>query len=133
MTNKFVSVMEAIGRDALKALNEIEEYLPKIEELAGLIFPAQVAALTPVINTTNLILKAVTLAEQKMAAGNMQTGTGLQKSADVLSAVEPTVLQVLSGAGLSVDSAYVQKIIDAVVADLNVRDSTPATPAPAAA
>jgi hypothetical protein len=125
MTNKFVSVMEAIGRDALRALNVVEKYLPKAEELAMLLFPAQMAVLTPVLSVTNLILKAVVLAEQKMAAGGQATGTGLQKSSDVLSTVEPTVLQVLSEAGISTtDTGYVQKIIDAVVADLNVRDST---------
>ena len=135
MPSKLLTVMEAIGRDALKALTWVEQYLPKVEELAGLIFPAQVALLTPVINTTNLILKAVTLAEQKMAAGSAQTGTGIQKSADVLSTIEPTVIQLLSQAGLSnVDRTYIQKIIDAVVADLNVREaSVPVAPAPATA
>lgn len=126
MTNKFVSVMEAIGRDALKALNWVEKYLPKAEELATLMFPQEMAALAPVVNVTGLILKAVVLTEQKMAAGGQATGSGLQKSADVLSTVEPTVLQVLTAAGLSTsDVGYVQKLVNAVVADLNVRDSAP--------
>jgi hypothetical protein len=43
----------------------------------------------------------------------------------VLSVVEPTVMQLLTEAKVSnVDTAYIQKIINAVVADLNVRDST---------
>jgi hypothetical protein len=134
VTNKFVSVMEAIGRDALKALSLIEEYLPGAATLAELFFPPEAAAIAGVVNATGLIQKAVVLAEQKMAAGNMAHATGQQKASDVLSTVEPTVLQLLTEAGIkNVDTTYVQKIIDAVVADLNVRDSTTAGPAPAAA
>jgi hypothetical protein len=125
MTNKFITVMEAIGRDALKALTFVETYLPKAAELASLFFPAEAATITGVVNATALIQKAVVLAEQKMAAGGQATGTGLQKAADVISTVEPTVTQLLSEAGISnVDTAYIQKIVDAVVADLNVRDAT---------
>ena len=125
MTNKFVSVMEAIGRDALKGLEEVAKYLPKAAALASIIFPQEAAALASVVNVTALIQNAVVMAEQKMAAGGKAAGTGLQKSADVLSVVEPTVMQLLTEAKVSnVDTAYIQKIIDAVVADLNVRDST---------
>lgn len=132
MTNRFVSVMEAIGRDCLKALTEVEKYLPKAADLAMLFFPQETAVLTGVVNATALIQKAVVLAEQKMAAGKANNQAGLQKSADVLSTVEPTVIQLLSEAGLSnLDTAYIQKIIDAVCADLEVRDSTTPTAVPA--
>ena len=130
MTNKFVSVMEAIGRDALKALTEVEKYLPEAATLAELFFPQATATIAGVVNATGLIQKAVVLAEQKMAAGGVATGSGVQKSADVLSTVEPTVLQLLTQAGISnADTAYIQKIVDAVVADLNVRSSTPSASA----
>src|SRR5665213_2935902 len=130
--NKFISVMEAIGRDALKALTEVEKYLPGAAMLAELIFPADTAVIAGVVTATGLIQKAVVLAEQKMAAGGVSQGSGLQKASDVMSTVEPTVLQLLSQAGISnADTAYIQKIVDAVVADLNVRSATPSAPAPA--
>jgi hypothetical protein len=125
MTNKFVSVMEQIGKDALKVLTEVEKYLPKAAALAALIFPAEAAPLAAVVNATDLIQKAIVLAEQKMAAAGQEKATGLQKSSDVISTVEPTVIQLLTEAGVSnVDTAYIQKIVDAVVADLNVREAT---------
>jgi hypothetical protein len=125
MTNKFLSVMQAIGRDALKALSVIEKYLPEAATLAEMFFPAEAATLDGVVNATALIQSAIVTCEQKMAAGGVATGSGAQKSADVLSIVEPTVTQLLTEAKVSnVDTAFIQKIIDAVVADLNVRDST---------
>ena len=132
MTNKFVSIMEAIGRDALKVLTEIEKYLVPVAELAAEIFPAQTAVIDGVVNSVGLIQKAVAMAEQKMAAANMQTGTGLQKAANVLSIVTPTVTQLLTAEGLKVDTAYIQKLVDAIVGILNVREATVSTaPAPA--
>ncbi len=124
MTNKFITVMEAIGRDALKVITEIEKYLPKAQELADMIFPAESAAIDSVVNSTDLILKGIVICEQKMAAANLQTGTGAQKSADLLSIAEPAVTQLLTEAGIKVDTAYIQKITDAIVADLNVRVAT---------
>ncbi len=125
MASRFVSVMEQIGRDALKALTDVEKYLPEAAVLAGLFFPPEQAAIAGVVNATGLIQKAVVLAEQKMAAGNANKESGAQKSADVLSAVTPTVTQLLTEAGIAkVDTAYLQEIVDAVVADLNVRKST---------
>ncbi len=55
MTNKFVTVMEAVGRDALKALAEIVKYLPAAAGLAAEIFPAESAAITGVVNSVDLI------------------------------------------------------------------------------
>ena len=125
MTNKFISVMEQIGKDALKVLTEVEKYLPLAGTLAELFFPPEAAAIAGVVNATALIQKAVVLAEQKMAAGGQAKGSGVQKSVDVLSTVEPVVMQLLTEAKISnVDTAYIQKIIDAVVSDLNVREAT---------
>jgi hypothetical protein len=117
--------MEQIGRDALKALDYVEKYLPLASELAMEIFPAQTAAITGVVNSVALVQKAVVVAEQKMAAANLQNGTGLQKSADVLSIVTPTVTQLLTAEGVKVDAAYIQTMIDTIVGILKLRDATP--------
>lgn len=124
MTSKFVSIMEQIGKDALKALAEIVKYLPAAAGLAAEIFPAESAAIAGVVNSVDLIQNAVVTVEQKMAAGNVSNGTGTQKLADVLTIVTPTVTQLLTAEGIKADTAYIQNLVNAVVAILNVRDST---------
>lgn len=124
MTSKFVSIMEQIGKDALKALAEIVKYLPAAAGLAAEIFPAESAAIAGVVNSVDLIQNAVVTVEQKMAAGNVSKGTGTQKLADVLTIVTPTVTQLLTAEGIKADTAYIQNLVNAVVAILNVRDST---------
>lgn len=121
MTNKFLTIMEAIGRDAKIILTDVEKYLPAAAGLASLLFPAQTAAIAGVVNATDLIQKAVTSVEQKYAALGNATGSGTQKAAEVISIVGPTVTQLLTAEGLPVNSAYVQNIINAVVAVLNVQ------------
>lgn len=121
MTNKFLTIMEAIGRDAKIILTDVEKYLPAAAGLASLLFPAQTAAIAGVVNATDLIQKAVTSVEQKYSALGNATGSGTQKAAEVISIVGPTVTQLLTAEGLPVNSAYVQNIINAVVAVLNVQ------------
>lgn len=121
MTNKFLTIMEAIGKDAKIILTDVEKYLPAAAGLASLLFPAQAATITGVVNATDLIQKAVTSVEQKYAALGTATGSGTQKAAEVISIVGPTVTQLLTVEGLPVNSAYVQNIINAVVAVLNVQ------------
>jgi hypothetical protein len=131
VTNRLITIMEKIGQDALKVLTDVEKYLPEASVLAQAIFPAQTAAITGVVNSVALIQKAVVLAEQKMAAGGQATGTGMQKSADVLSTVEPVVTQLLQAEGLTVDAPYIQKLTNAIVDILNVQTVAPAGPAAA--
>jgi hypothetical protein len=125
MTNKFVSIMEQIGKDALKALAEVVKYLPAAASLAAEIFPAESAAISGVVNSVDLIQNAVVTIEQKMAAAGASSGTGAQKAADVLTLVAPTVTQLLTAEGIKVDASYLQGLVDAVVAILNVRSATP--------
>ena len=133
MTNKFLSIMEAIGRDALKALSEVAKYLPEVGALAAEIFPAQTAAISGVVNSVQLVQNAVVTVEQKMAAGGAATGTGTQKLADVLTIVTPTVTQLLTTEGVKVDTAYLTNLVNTVVGILNLRDATPAPPSASAA
>jgi len=121
MTSKFLTVMETIGKDAKVVLTDIEKYLPSAATLAALLFPAQTATVAGVVNSVGLIEQAVTVIEQKYAALGAATGTGAQKLAEALAIVTPTVTQLLSAEGLPVNSAYIQKIVDAVVAILNVQ------------
>ena len=94
--------------------------------LASLIFPAQTAAIAGAVSSVDLIQKAVVSVEQKMAAAGKAHGTGAQKAADVLTLVEPAVTQLLMQNNLHVDTAYLASIVNAVVAILNVQQSTTA-------
>lgn len=132
MTNKFVSLMERIGHDIKVAWGDVVEYLPKAAALASLLFPADAAALTGVVNSVGLIQQAVVTVEQKFAAAGNPTGTGPQKLAQVLSMVSPAVTQLLAAEGLQYDQAQITKIVNAVVDVLNVQ-AAPSGPLPAAA
>jgi hypothetical protein len=121
---KFVSVLDKIGQDFVKGLNEIEKYLPAAATLASLIFPADAAAITGVVNTTQLIQSAVASVRQKLAAAGAATASGSELAADVLSIVTPAATQLLIEAGVkNVNGTYIQKIVNAVVAILNVQQA----------
>jgi hypothetical protein len=118
---KFISIMEAVGKDAEKGLSDVVKYLPEASALAALIFPQDVATIAGVVNSVDLVQNAVVLVEQKMAAAGKATGTGTQKAADVLTVVTPVVTQLLTAEKISCDAPFVTKIVNAVVAILNVK------------
>lgn len=121
MTNKFISIMEVVGKDILKGWDEVMKYLPAAASLASIIFPAQAATVAGVVNSVDLIQQAVATVEQKFAAAGAAKGTGPQKLAQVLSMVSPTVTQLLASEGLHYDQTQVTNIVNAVVAILNVQ------------
>lgn len=126
MTNKVVRIMEAIGKDALKALSEVQKYLPAAAPIAAMLFPGAAGATTAAVNAVGLIQNAVVTVEQKMAAAGKATGTGAQKAADVLSIVTPVVTELLTQAGLTASTAELQSIVNVIVAVLNLQ-TAPAT------
>lgn len=124
----FIGVLEAIGKDFIKGLQWAITYAIPIEKLVAVIWPAATPVAVETTAALTLIQNAVLLVEQKYAASGVQNGTGAQKSAEVLTLTEQAVTQLLISSGLTnVDSTYIQSLINAVVAILNV------TPAPAAA
>jgi hypothetical protein len=119
---KFVSVLDKVGQDFVKGLDEVEKYLPAAATLASMIFPGDSAAIAGVVNTTQLIQSAVASVQQKLAAAGAKTASGTALATDVLTIVTPTVTQLLTEAGVkNVNSAYIQKIVNAVVAILDVQ------------
>ena len=125
----FVSVMETIGKGFAKGLKWAVEYAVPVEKLVGLLFPAAAPIANEVADATSLIQTAVLLVEQKYAASGAQSGTGAQKLAEVLLLTEQSVTALLALAGITVDASYLQNVISAVVAILNVQGavSVPAT------
>jgi hypothetical protein len=118
MSNKFVTVLEAIGKDFEKGLSAILPYAQTMGETAVSLFAP---SLGPLFNSTVTVVAA---AEQKYAALGKQSGTGPSKLADVLQIAEPVIAQGLAAAGKASDTAAVTNYVNSVVTVLN------AAPAP---
>ena len=127
----FTSVLEAIGKGFEKGLKWAVAYAVPAEKLVAILFPAAAPAATALADATSLVQSAVLLVEQKYAASNAQHGTGTQKLAEVVQLIGPVVTQLLKQAGITADTNYIQSLISAVVAILNVQQMPGAT-APAA-
>ncbi len=133
MANAFITLLEKIGQDFEKGLTDAVKYLPAAATLASIIFPAAAAPLAEAVSVTDLIQNGVATVEQKYAASGVQSGTGAQKSAEVLtlthSAVTtllatPAVASELKAAGITVNSDYIGNLISAIVGILNVQGVT---------
>ena len=125
----FVGVLEAVGQGFAKGLQWAVEYAVPAEKLTALLFPAIAPAATAAADATTLIHNAVLLVEQKYAAAGVQNGTGPQKLAEVMLLAGPAVTSLLTQAGITPNTAYIQNVVSAVVAILNVQ-SAPSGTAP---
>ena len=122
----FINVLQVIGKNFEKGLVWAVKYAVPVEKLVALIFPAAAPEATTLAEATTLIQNAVLLVEQKYAASGVQSGTGAQKLAEVIALTSSTVITLLKQAGVTADTSYVQSLISAVVAILNVQ-AMPAT------
>jgi hypothetical protein len=122
----FVGVLEALGKDFAKGLKWAVQYALPVEKLVALLFPAAGPAVAVLANATTLIQNAVLLVEQKYAASGVQSGTGPQKLAEVLALAGDAIAALLAKAGITATADYIESLVSAVVAILNVQ------PAPAA-
>jgi hypothetical protein len=122
----FVGVLETVGKDFAKGLTWAVTYAVPAEKLAALLFPSAAPALTAVTDATVLLQNAVLLVEQKYAAAGVQNGTGPQKLAEVVLLTQSVLTGLLGQAGVGVTSSYLQDLVSAVVAILNVQAVAPA-------
>jgi hypothetical protein len=119
---KYRGVLEAIGKGFEKGLQWAVTYAVPVEKLVGLLFPAAAPELTVLADATGLIQNAVIEVEQKYAAAGVQSGTGTQKLATVITLVEPVVTSLLAKAGIGgASTTYIQNLVSAVVGILNVQ------------
>ena len=125
----FSSLLKAVGKDFAKGLQWAVEYGVPVERLVAILFPATAPLATGVADATSLIQTAVLLVEQKYAASGVQSGTGAQKLSEVMLLTERSVAGLLSKAGISADSEYIQSIVTAVVGILNAQSFTTAAKA----
>ena len=122
----FTGVLEAVGKGFEKGLQWAVTYAVPAEKLVALIFPSAAPAATALADATTLIQNAVLEVEQKYTASGVQSGTGTQKAAEVMTLAGSAVTALLTQAGVASSPAYVQSLISAVVGILNVQ-AMPAT------
>jgi hypothetical protein len=117
----FIGFLEAVGKDFANGLKWSLEYGVPVEKLVALLFPAAAPAMAAAMDATGLIQAAVVQVEQKFAAAGVQSGTGAQKLAEVLTLAETAVTNLLTSTGIEVSAGYVTNLVTAVVAILNVQ------------
>jgi len=122
----FTGVLEAIGKGFEKGLSWAVKYAVPAEKLVALLFPAASPTATVLASATTLIQNAVLEVEQKYTASGVQSGTGTQKLAEVMTLAGSAVTALLTQAGVESSPAYVQSLVSAVVGILNVQ-AMPAT------
>lgn len=125
----FSSLLKTVGKDFEKGLKWAVEYAVPVEKLVAILFPAAAPVVAGIADATSLIQTAVLLVEQKYAASGVQSGTGPQKLSEVMLLTEQSVAGLLSKAGVTADSAYIQSIVTAVVGILNAQSFTTAAAA----
>jgi hypothetical protein len=121
-----MGVLETVGKGFSKGLAWAVTYAVPVEKLVALLFPSVAPAATAAASATTLIQNAVLLVEQKYAAAGVANGTGAQKLAEVMLLTEPAVTSLLQQAGVTVSAPYLQSLVSAVVAILNVQVVAPA-------
>jgi len=125
----FTGVLEAVGKDFAKGLKWAVQYGVPVEKLVALLFPSTAPAIAVLANATTLIQNAVVLVEQKYAASGVQSGTGAQKLAEVVTLAGDAVTALLAKGGITATSDYIESLVSAVVAILNVQPAPAATTA----
>lgn len=117
----FLGVLETIGKDFAKGLKFAITYAIPVESLVALLFPASAPVMAAAVDATTLIQNAVLTVEQKFTAAGMQSGTGAQKLAEVLTLSLSAVTSLLAHAGINASPEYVTSLVNAVVAILNAQ------------
>jgi len=123
----FTSVLQSIGKNFTKGLNFAVTYGTPVEGLVAMLFPAAAPVAGTLASATALIQNAVLIVEQKYAASGVQSGTGAQKLAEVLTLAEGAVTSLLASAGITASTAYITSLVNAVVAILNAQPATTST------
>jgi hypothetical protein len=92
----FTGILTAIGKDFEKGLTWAVKYAVPVEKLVALIFPLAAPTATTLADATTLIQNAVLEVEQKYAASGIQSGTGTQKLAEVMTLAGSAVTALLT-------------------------------------
>lgn len=129
MANRFITFLEAIGKDIEHGLARLQ---PIAERVLGIAQAAEpyVSALDPAIGPLfTTVVGTVSSIEQKFAALGKQSGSGAQKLQEATTILQPVIQQAFAAAGKPSDGQTVQNYISAVVGFLNaIPASEPAAP-----
>lgn len=117
----FKTVIDKVGEDFKIAFTEVQKYLPTASALATVIYPQGKQITSGITTAFDLIQNTVVTIEQKYAAAGTASKTGAAKAADVLAIVGPAVTDLLNKENVPADPVYVNNLISAVVAILNVK------------
>jgi len=123
VSNKFVSFLEAVGKDFKKGLG----YILPFAEAASVGISAVNPALGGLIQTSVATVIGV---EQKFAAMGAQNGTGAQKLSDSITILYPAFESIFKQYGVDIDKSHVENYINAIVAALNAFPPLPASAQP---
>lgn len=133
MSNRFVTLLDDIGKDFKNGFVKIDPFLKEGIQLAQDAAP-EIAALDPALGAVfSTVVATVSSVEQKFAAMGTQTGTGAAKLAEVVTTLQPVVSQVFAAAGKASDTATVTNYINAVVGFLNAIPAAGTATTPVAA
>lgn len=137
MSNPFVTIFKWIEKEEKVVYADILKYVPPVAKLAEMLFPSEATAIaagtSAVLDIMQLIQNAVLMVEQKYAASGVASGTGVQKSAEVIALAGGAVTSLLKNLGITATADYIQSLIAAVVGVLNAQSiSAPAALTPAA-
>jgi hypothetical protein len=122
---KFISILDFVGTEAEKGLVFAVKYAVPVASLVSLIFPTVAPAATGAVTALELIQNAVL--EVKAKSASLPTNlTPAQMLADEIQLVEPAVIQLLATEKITVNSAQVNNIVQAVVAILNTQPAVAA-------
>jgi hypothetical protein len=120
-SQKFMTAMQAVGKNPKQSLTDVEKFLPTAESLAAAILPPGAATSHQGVVAIDLIQKAVVKVRQQMAAAGVTSGSEAQELADVKQMTQAAVMQLLTEAGVTVDDGYMTEIVNAMVSILNVK------------
>jgi hypothetical protein len=123
----FSSILSAIGNGFKKFFGIVVEGAVVAEPLIDTLFPG-------IATLYNLTVNEVAKAEAAAIAAGQQNGTGTQKLALVINAIEPVFQEYAASAGIpsAQQAATIQNWVNAVVATLNSIPATLTPPPPAA-
>lgn len=121
-TTSFTSVLQHIGG----FFKKIFDVAVPIAEAAEPVIDLALPGIGALYNST---VSLVANAEMTATAAGAQNGTGAQKLAAVVSALEPLAVQYFKTQGIVADSTTITKWVNAVVASLNAIPAPSATPA----
>ncbi len=115
----FEGFLKRAGHVAGVVLGDLVKFAVPVAEVAALVDPAATGAVQAFTTSVQLVQATVLSAQQRWAAEG--SAANEKKLADVLTVVEPPIVQMFAQVGIHVDTPYVVNLVNGVVAILNAQ------------